>query len=229
MGLSLPAQMDSHVSNTGPVRYDPLLTKMRHENEQLRLDVERRSSQERELRKRLERAERRIQEGTSFMSKEKKTADVLRHHNEKLERQIKDLKKYLARLPTRDEYTALQNEKRQLLEANGFMKKELQNIKEKIQTYTHSVDEMGKDKVELTYELELAHNKITELQTVVKESQSSNAADDSDLIDVLRAQCKQLALKLKEEKAARVEELNNHQGERDRLSQTVSTFQAEHA
>ena len=97
----LPLLMNSSCSGGSEnpvVRYDPALTKARHENDELRLDLERRRAAERELRKRLDRAERRIQEGEKMTNK----LDVSRRANQKLERQLKSLKKYLSELPTRD-------------------------------------------------------------------------------------------------------------------------------
>ena len=98
------ARVQGDQNNPIVVRYDPALTKARHENDELRLDLDRRRAAERELRKRLDRAERRIQEGEKMTNK----LDVSRRANQKLERQLKSLKKYLSELPTRDKYKKLQ-------------------------------------------------------------------------------------------------------------------------
>ena len=99
---------------------------------------------------------RRIQEGAQFAAK----MENAKRYNQKLEKQLKSLKKYLSELPTRDEYKTLLSEKSRLLESSNFMEKEMATIKEKLKSYTVSVDKMGRDKAELAHELDLARQRI---------------------------------------------------------------------
>ena len=55
---------------------------------------------------------RRIQEGAQFAAK----MENQKRYNQKLEKQLKSLKKYLSELPTRDEYKNLMSEKSRLLD-----------------------------------------------------------------------------------------------------------------
>jgi len=167
------------------------------------------------LRKRLERAERRIQEGAQFAAK----MENAKRYNQKLEKQLKSLKKYLSELPTRDEYKTLLSEKSRLLESSNFMEKEMATIKEKLKSYTVSVDKMGRDKAELAHELDLARQRIQELEN------RSEPADNSEATEQIRAQCAQLIHKLKEEKQVRLEMQKSHQIEREQLSETVKLLQ----
>merc|ERR1712106_1080229 len=190
--------------NATTVRYDPALTKIRHENEELRLDLDRRRGAERELRKRLERAERRIQEGEKMTQK----LESARRQNQKLERQLKSLKKYLSELPTRDEYKKLQSEKTQLLESSQFMENEMATIKEKLKSFTVSVDHMSRERIEL-----------------LGASSNGSLHDSEEVAEQLRQQCAAIMAKLKEEKVNQADHHKRHQTERDQLAQTVKLLQ----
>lgn len=200
------------------VRYDPLMTKIRHENEELRLDIDRRKAHERDLRKRLERAERRILEAGQMTTK----MESMKKHNQKLEKQLRSLKKYLSELPTRDEYKTLQNEKCQLLDSSKFMENEMSTIKDKLKSYTVSVDQMSRDRSELAHELEQARQRINHLELNQTQSESQ---ETSELVTQLRAQCTQIMIKLKDEKHERLEMQKSHQIEREQLAETVKLLQ----
>jgi len=212
-----PLYMNSVGENATTVRYDPALTKIRHENEELRLDLDRRRGAERELRKRLERAERRIQEGEKMTPK----LESARRQNQKLERQLKSLKKYLSELPTRDEYKKLQSEKTQLLESSQFMENEMATIKEKLKSFTVSVDHMSRERNELAHELEQARQRIEQLGA----SSNGSLHDSEEVAEQLRQQCAAIMAKLKEEKVNQADHQKRHQTERDQLAQTVKLLQ----
>merc|ERR1711962_1492318 len=92
----------------GTVRYDPINTKLRHDNEDLERQLFKRVETEKKLKIRLKNAETRIK----AMMEDNDETQKLKAYVEKQKKKMADLKKYMQKLPTRDEYDQLKRTKK---------------------------------------------------------------------------------------------------------------------
>ena len=129
----------------------------------------------------------------------------LRTAYERQKKKMADVKKYMQKLPTRQEYEELKRTKKELETENKILTNELRSVKTRISDYISRVEDLKRSKDELEKELEGAKDRIIQLESkTIPESLSDN--DHREIIEDLKSSHHQLLLKLKAEKNSRLEE-----------------------
>ena len=129
----------------------------------------------------------------------------LRTAYERQKKKMADVKKYMQKLPTRQEYEELKRTKKELETENKILTNELRSVKTRISDYISRVEDLKRSKDELVKELEGAKDRIIQLESkTIPESLSDN--DHREIIEDLKSSHHQLLLKLKVEKNSRLEE-----------------------
>ena len=129
----------------------------------------------------------------------------LRTAYERQKKKMADVKKYMQKLPTRQEYEELKRTKKELETENKILTNELRSVKTRISDYISRVEDLKRSKDELEKELEGAKDRIIQLESkTIPESLSDN--DHREIIEDLKSSHHQLLLKLKAEKNTRLEE-----------------------
>ena len=129
----------------------------------------------------------------------------LRTAYERQKKKMADVKKYMQKLPTRQEYEELKRTKKELETENKILTNELRSVKTRISDYISRVEDLKRSKDELEEELEGAKDRIIQLESkTIPESLSDN--DHREIIEDLKSSHHQLLLKLKAEKNTRLEE-----------------------
>ena len=164
------------------VRYDPDMAHLRRERDNLRIELTKRETCEKDLQKRIRKLERRVNDVTSDAS-----SDKLKHLKSQLvkkDKHIDGIQKYLKKLPTLDEYSQCLTENQNLKSENDMLSKNFTEIKDKLGPYIEKVQSMKRKNTKLEDELNrvLQSNGILEDKLCCKNTSNKENRSDCDLI-----------------------------------------------
>jgi len=207
----------------GIVRYDPIATKLRHENEELRREAARRSETESKLRDGIKNLEARIYQMSEKHHSEQSEVTKIYSSYAKQKKKMSDLKKYMQKLPTRDEYEQLKRNKKELEAQNKILTNELRSVKTRIGDYISKVSDLKQSKDDLERELEGARDRVIALES--KQIPEVNSDDHREIIEDLKNSNHQVLLKLKAEKKERQAENQMFENEKAKLTETIKSLE----
>jgi len=214
------------------VRYDPDLATTRRERDDLRLELAKRESKEKDLIKRVRKLERRLNDVTGDDEKITK----LRQQLLKKEKHIDGLQKYLRKLPTIDEYSQCLSEKDSLKIENQTLAKRFSEIKEQLGPYIQKVKVMKKTNLELEDELTRVKelNASLEDKICIKGSDSNDSGKENKSESQLIGEIEQqktietnLLIRLKKEREERALEHKRLNEEIESQSKSIATLMEE--
>lgn len=191
-----------------PVRYDPDMAHTRRERDNLRIELAKRESREKDLIKRVRKLERRLNDVTSEDEKLKNLKSQL----VKKDKHLDGIQKYLKKLPTLDEYNQCISANQTLKAENEMLNKNFCEIKDKLGPYIEKVQSMKRQNTKLEDELKkVLHKNVTlEDKLCCKNNDSGKEnRSDSELITEIEQQKTietNLLLRLRQEREERAVE-----------------------